>query len=170
MVDDSNSYPTAPNPFVDNQEYDTGLSIWARIDHLPKTLENDQVGTDKVDLFDRINVGDTFRTTQSFVVTQGDIINRTNFKFATSDADHTTGNSKAMIYDQNLNLLATSFQTSIPDGIGDVNVTFRFTPNYIIPAGVTSISLGLMFDNTNDKIIFNTNSSTGETIFKDVKL
>ena len=132
------------------------------------TIENGNIDTGSPNTsFGGVPVGDVFRSTLGLNVTgfEGDMIKiaRITFRGGEGSVGH---NTTVHLYDQSLNLLATSNQVTTPQISGSTTFLANFTFNHIIGSGNTTIHVALQFDNNSGEVITTTNDS-GISKFRD---
>lgn len=107
-----------------------------------------------IDLGIGVIAGDVLRSTIGIPVKINDEIVNATVSFITNSTEHEAGNGTAILYDQNLNLIATSDEIAIGKNVGNETVTFPFSPRVQInQTSATSLFLGLFFDDSDGKVV-----------------
>ncbi|NIS95196.1 MAG: hypothetical protein GTN97_04670 [Nitrosopumilaceae archaeon] len=101
-----------------------------------------------------VAVGDVLRSTTAIPVKEGDQILNATLNVLYNHTSHVGGYGRAILYDQDLNHLATSDETEIPASSSEKTaVYFPFSPAYNVTSSTTSVYVGYFFNDTNPKIV-----------------
>lgn len=131
------------------------------------TVENDNINLVQNVASSGGSVSDVFRSTLPLDVVTGETVQIARFLFASGEG--TVGHiTTTHLYDQSLNLLATSNQVTVPSLSGGNVFLANFTFNHlIVDSGVTEVFVALQYgDNTSGETKATINDF-GESVFRD---